>query len=67
MVPGVEDDRMKGALYLLNSPSLGKWHIDRSYTPLIQEFVAKFALCEPAQASLFVERLFGCQHNEKAI
>jgi hypothetical protein len=27
MVPGVEDDRMKGALYLLNSPSLGKQHI----------------------------------------
>ncbi|CCM01642.1 uncharacterized protein FIBRA_03703 [Fibroporia radiculosa] len=46
--PGTDDDRMKGALWTLNSG-----------------LFAKYAICEPTLTTEFVNKLFGCQHNER--
>ncbi|KAH8100502.1 hypothetical protein BXZ70DRAFT_1022407 [Cristinia sonorae] len=48
LAPGSEDDRMKGALWTLDS-----------------NVFAKYAAGDPTLATEFVEKLFGCQHNEK--
>lgn len=46
--PGVDDDRMKGALWTINMSPFGK-----------------YAVSEPTLTPEIVDKLFGCQFNEK--
>ncbi|KAG8866672.1 hypothetical protein FRC20_007837 [Serendipita sp. 405] len=63
LAPGTDDDRLKGALYLLHYSNFGKYAVTG-----ITTCIHCFQLIQAPdlrQFSLFIKHVFACQHNEK--
>ncbi|OBZ79723.1 Proteasome activator complex subunit 4 [Grifola frondosa] len=65
--PGTEDDRMKGALWTLNSSIFAKYACGGEPFRIskLPEYHTISVDLEPTLATELLKKLFGCQHNEK--
>ena len=67
LTPGTDDDRMKGALWTINSSSFGKYAIGGELVQLSSCFECFTSQpIEPTLVNEILSTLFECQQHEKA-